>query len=101
MRNVFYIVFVQIRNFFEEIANPVLKNVTFEYPSHKTKDLTETRFSMFLGGSELVVAGKFDPSAKPETNPVSEELDIMPVVPMSASAGFIISGQVRIEKYSV
>lgn len=82
---------LQIRNFFEEISNPVLNDVTFEYPPEKTEDLTETTFSVFLGGSELVVAGKVKPyGGLDATEDFVDELDVMPV-----KASDVVPGQVN------
>ncbi|CAK8696262.1 unnamed protein product [Clavelina lepadiformis] len=48
----------QIEDYFEEVANPLMTDVTITYPDEKVQDLTTNRFSVFTAGSELVLAGR-------------------------------------------
>ncbi|XP_069702837.1 inter-alpha-trypsin inhibitor heavy chain H3-like [Periplaneta americana] len=51
---------LQLQSFYNEIASPLLANVTFNYLDGKIdKDsLTTNQFHSYYGGSEIVVAGK-------------------------------------------
>lgn len=39
----------------------MLQNVQFNYPHTSVTDVTQNSFHNYFGGSEIVVAGKFDP----------------------------------------
>ncbi|XP_047632651.1 inter-alpha-trypsin inhibitor heavy chain H4 isoform X4 [Phacochoerus africanus] len=49
---------LQLEDFYQEVANPLLKLVAFEYPSNAVEAVTQDNFRLFFKGSELVVAGK-------------------------------------------
>uniref|UniRef100_A0A8C3X5G0 Inter-alpha-trypsin inhibitor heavy chain 4 n=1 Tax=Catagonus wagneri TaxID=51154 RepID=A0A8C3X5G0_9CETA len=49
---------LQLQDFYQEVANPLLKLVAFEYPSNAVEAVTQDNFRLFFKGSELVVAGK-------------------------------------------
>ncbi|XP_039265384.2 inter-alpha-trypsin inhibitor heavy chain H5-like [Styela clava] len=51
----------QIKNFFDEVTKPVLRDVSIEYPKEKVEKLTVNTFSVFHAGSELIVAGMVRP----------------------------------------
>ncbi|KAM7062917.1 inter-alpha-trypsin inhibitor heavy chain H4 isoform 2-T2 [Molossus nigricans] len=48
---------LQLQDFFQEVANPLLTAVSFEYPSNAV-EVTQDNFRLFFKGSEMVVAGK-------------------------------------------
>ncbi|XP_061788564.2 inter-alpha-trypsin inhibitor heavy chain H3-like isoform X26 [Nerophis lumbriciformis] len=47
---------LQLKGFYDEVANPLLTNVTMSYSS--SANLTQTKFSQYYNGSEIVVAGQ-------------------------------------------
>lgn len=47
-----------LQDFYQEVANPLLTAVTFEYPSNAVEEVTQDNFRLFFKGSEMVVAGK-------------------------------------------
>uniref|UniRef100_A0A8D1VGB0 Inter-alpha-trypsin inhibitor heavy chain 4 n=1 Tax=Sus scrofa TaxID=9823 RepID=A0A8D1VGB0_PIG len=49
---------LQLEDFYQEVANPLLRLVAFEYPSNAVEAVTQDNFRLFFKGSELVVAGK-------------------------------------------
>ncbi|KAL7843747.1 hypothetical protein AOLI_G00252590 [Acnodon oligacanthus] len=48
--------YLQLKGFYEEVANPMLTNVQLKYTG--AANLTQTRFSQYYQGSEIVVAGQ-------------------------------------------
>ncbi|XP_045385956.1 inter-alpha-trypsin inhibitor heavy chain H4 isoform X3 [Lemur catta] len=49
---------LQLQDFYQEVANPLLTAVAFEYPSNAVDEVTRENFRLFFKGSEMVVAGK-------------------------------------------
>ncbi|XP_070246847.1 inter-alpha-trypsin inhibitor heavy chain H4-like isoform X1 [Myotis yumanensis] len=49
---------LQLQGFYQEVANPLLTTVTFEYPGNAVEEVTQDNFPLFFKGSEMVVAGK-------------------------------------------
>lgn len=47
-----------LQDFYQEVANPLLTAVTFEYPSNAVEEITQNNFRLLFKGSEMVVAGK-------------------------------------------
>ncbi|XP_072505874.1 inter-alpha-trypsin inhibitor heavy chain H4-like isoform X2 [Notamacropus eugenii] len=54
---------LQLQEFYQEVANPLLTMVKFQYPDNAVELLTRDNFRVFFKGSELVVAGKLMPQA--------------------------------------
>ncbi|KAL0599985.1 Inter-alpha-trypsin inhibitor heavy chain H4 [Plecturocebus cupreus] len=49
---------LQLQDFYQEVANPLLTAVTFKYPSNAVEEVTQDNFRFLFKGSEMVVAGK-------------------------------------------
>ena len=49
----------QLEGFFEEISQPILRNIMIGYPPNSYESISQTTFPLLFNGSELVVAGKF------------------------------------------
>ncbi|XP_008701901.2 inter-alpha-trypsin inhibitor heavy chain H4 isoform X2 [Ursus maritimus] len=49
---------LQLQDFYQEVANPLLTAVTFEYPSNVVEEVSQDNFRLLFKGSEIVVAGK-------------------------------------------
>ncbi|KAL6081015.1 hypothetical protein STEG23_029120 [Scotinomys teguina] len=49
---------LQLQDFYQEVANPLLLAVAFEYPSDTVEMVTQDNFRHHFKGSEMVVAGK-------------------------------------------
>nr|XP_044991890.1 inter-alpha-trypsin inhibitor heavy chain H4 isoform X4 [Jaculus jaculus] len=49
---------LQLQDFYQEVANPLLSTVAFEYPSNAVEAVTQDNFRLLFKGSEIVVAGK-------------------------------------------
>nr|XP_001107718.2 inter-alpha-trypsin inhibitor heavy chain H2 [Macaca mulatta]XP_005564650.2 inter-alpha-trypsin inhibitor heavy chain H2 isoform X1 [Macaca fascicularis] len=52
----------QLKKFYNQVSTPLLRNVQFNYPHTSVTDVTQNNFHNYFGGSEIVVAGKFDPA---------------------------------------
>ncbi|KAK7598257.1 hypothetical protein V9T40_006492 [Parthenolecanium corni] len=57
---------LQLKNFYKEVASPLLSNVTFEYVPGQIAEgyVTKRVFNNLYNGSELVVAGKLSNNTK-------------------------------------
>ncbi|XP_047120673.1 inter-alpha-trypsin inhibitor heavy chain H4-like isoform X1 [Schistocerca piceifrons] len=57
---------LQLRNFYRQIASPLLTDVTFNYDGQQVDEdaLTKVKFSALFDGGELVVAGRLPPGAR-------------------------------------
>ncbi|XP_068951491.1 inter-alpha-trypsin inhibitor heavy chain H4-like [Petaurus breviceps papuanus] len=55
---------LQLQDFYQEVANPLLTMVKFQYPENTVEQLTQDNFRVFFKGSEIVVAGKLPPQLK-------------------------------------
>ncbi|ELW64998.1 Inter-alpha-trypsin inhibitor heavy chain H2 [Tupaia chinensis] len=51
----------QLKKFYNQVSTPLLRNVQFNYPHTSVTDVTQNSFYNYFGGSEIVVAGKYDP----------------------------------------
>ncbi|XP_038628352.1 inter-alpha-trypsin inhibitor heavy chain H4 isoform X2 [Tachyglossus aculeatus] len=49
---------LQLQDFYQEVATPLLKHVEFEFQDNTVLELSQNNFNLFFKGSELVVAGK-------------------------------------------
>ncbi|XP_047386605.1 inter-alpha-trypsin inhibitor heavy chain H4 isoform X5 [Sciurus carolinensis] len=49
---------LQLQDFYQEVANPVLTKVAFQYTSNAVEEVTQDNFRLLFKGSEMVVAGK-------------------------------------------
>ncbi|CAI5767142.1 inter-alpha-trypsin inhibitor heavy chain H3-like [Podarcis lilfordi] len=49
---------LQLQDFYNEVANPLLTEVEFKYPENAISDLTQNNFKHYYAGSEIVVAGR-------------------------------------------
>ncbi|XP_006169363.1 inter-alpha-trypsin inhibitor heavy chain H4 [Tupaia chinensis] len=49
---------LQLQDFYQEVANPLMTAVVFEYPSNVVEAVTQDNFRLLFKGSEIVVAGK-------------------------------------------
>ncbi|XP_037703462.1 inter-alpha-trypsin inhibitor heavy chain H2 [Choloepus didactylus] len=50
----------QLKKFYNQVSTPLLQNVQFNYPHSSVMDVTQNSFHNYFGGSEILVAGKFD-----------------------------------------
>lgn len=60
----------QLKKFYNQVSTPLLRNVQFNYPQASVTDVTQNSFHNYFGGSEIVVAGKFDPSKLAEVQSI-------------------------------
>ncbi|XP_068963010.1 inter-alpha-trypsin inhibitor heavy chain H2-like [Petaurus breviceps papuanus] len=52
---------LQLKQFYNQVSTPLLRNVQFNYPQEAVTDVTQNSFHNYFGGSEIVVAGKVEP----------------------------------------
>ncbi|XP_067391129.1 inter-alpha-trypsin inhibitor heavy chain H2 [Emydura macquarii macquarii] len=50
----------QMKQFYNKVSTPLLKNVEFNYPRESVSGVTQGSFHSYFGGGEIVVAGKVD-----------------------------------------
>lgn len=48
------------KDFYSEVAIPILKEININYIGNAVEDVTENNFKLLYDGSEIVVAGKLD-----------------------------------------
>ncbi|NXX40285.1 ITIH4 inhibitor, partial [Tricholaema leucomelas] len=59
---------LQLQDFYQEVATPILMKIEMHYPENAVEGLTKNNFKLFFEGSEIIVSGK-----------ISNELDLLPV----------------------
>ncbi|XP_020820767.1 inter-alpha-trypsin inhibitor heavy chain H2 [Phascolarctos cinereus] len=52
---------LQLKQFYNQVSTPLLRNIQFNYPQEAVTDVTQNSFHNYFGGSEIVVAGKVEP----------------------------------------
>lgn len=52
----------QLKKFYNQVSTPLLRNVQFNYPQAAVTDVTQNSFHNYFGGSEILVAGKYNAS---------------------------------------
>ncbi|XP_065130719.1 inter-alpha-trypsin inhibitor heavy chain H2 isoform X1 [Paramisgurnus dabryanus] len=52
----------QLKEFYSQVSAPLLRSITIHFPQSVVSDVTQNRFDKFFRGSELVVAGKVQPT---------------------------------------
>ncbi|XP_036414975.1 inter-alpha-trypsin inhibitor heavy chain H3-like [Colossoma macropomum] len=62
--------YLQLQGFYKEVATPLLTNVKLNYTG--AVNLTQTRFSQYYKGSEIVVAGQLTNTLETETTGTSK-----------------------------
>ncbi|XP_032414812.1 inter-alpha-trypsin inhibitor heavy chain H6 isoform X2 [Xiphophorus hellerii] len=55
---------LQLKGFYDEVANPLLSDIQLSYMDDQAFDVTHTLFPNYFQGSELVVAGRVKPGVK-------------------------------------
>ena len=61
----------QLEGFFEEISQPILRDIVIEYPNSSIESISRTDFPLLFNGSELVVAGRFSEGSCSSSQTVS------------------------------
>ncbi|CAG9782857.1 unnamed protein product [Diatraea saccharalis] len=88
---------LQLRDFYRQVASPLLADVKFIYPKKQVKEnsVTKHQFRRYYGGSEVVVAGALEPTISELTPQViafcgvwndsgRKQLEILPKAPVPA-----------------
>ncbi|KTF86194.1 hypothetical protein cypCar_00034218, partial [Cyprinus carpio] len=52
----------QLKAFYSQVSSPLLRTITINLPENAVNNVTQNRFDKFFSGSELIVAGKLQPS---------------------------------------
>uniref|UniRef100_A0A3Q3W9S6 VWFA domain-containing protein n=1 Tax=Mola mola TaxID=94237 RepID=A0A3Q3W9S6_MOLML len=52
----------QLRMFYRQVSSPLLRRIAIQFPEDTVSDVTQNSFDKYFSGSELVVAGKVQPS---------------------------------------
>lgn len=59
---------VFLKDFYQEVATPILKEIEMKYPDSAALEITQNNFKLLFDGSEIVVAGK-----------IGNEIDVFPI----------------------
>ncbi|KAF4114531.1 inter-alpha-trypsin inhibitor heavy chain H2 [Onychostoma macrolepis] len=52
----------QLKTFYSQVSSPLLRSITIHFAESAVNNVTQNRFDKFFSGSELIVAGKLQPS---------------------------------------
>uniref|UniRef100_A0A672S2Y3 Inter-alpha-trypsin inhibitor heavy chain H2-like n=1 Tax=Sinocyclocheilus grahami TaxID=75366 RepID=A0A672S2Y3_SINGR len=52
----------QLKTFYSQVSSPLLRTIAIHFPENAVNNMTQNRFDKFFHGSELIVAGKLQPS---------------------------------------
>uniref|UniRef100_A0A671LKM1 Inter-alpha-trypsin inhibitor heavy chain 2 n=1 Tax=Sinocyclocheilus anshuiensis TaxID=1608454 RepID=A0A671LKM1_9TELE len=52
----------QLKTFYSQVSSPLLRTIAIHFPENAVNNVTQNRFDKFFHGSELIVAGKLQPS---------------------------------------
>uniref|UniRef100_A0A8C2CUN0 Inter-alpha-trypsin inhibitor heavy chain 2 n=1 Tax=Cyprinus carpio TaxID=7962 RepID=A0A8C2CUN0_CYPCA len=52
----------QLKTFYSQVSSPLLRTISINFPENAVNNVTQNRFDKFFHGSELIVAGKLQPS---------------------------------------
>ncbi|OCT89234.1 inter-alpha-trypsin inhibitor heavy chain H2 [Xenopus laevis] len=55
----------QLKEFYNKVSTPLLKNIVVNYPMEAVSDVTQNSFHNYFKGDEIVVAGKLKPESVP------------------------------------
>ncbi|XP_072328850.1 inter-alpha-trypsin inhibitor heavy chain H3-like [Scyliorhinus torazame] len=79
---------LQLQGFYDEVANPLLLDIEFQYPENAISESTQANFKHLFAGSEIVVAGKI----------VDNSLDYLraDVVAKTANENLTLQAEVKI-----
>ncbi|XP_060071791.1 inter-alpha-trypsin inhibitor heavy chain H4-like, partial [Ylistrum balloti] len=71
----------QLDKFYRGIESVLLRNIEFQYPANLvvTEDLTETTFSNFFNGTEIIVAGNLQQEADIVSTPLTASINAIGV----------------------
>ncbi|XP_056604055.1 inter-alpha-trypsin inhibitor heavy chain H2 [Triplophysa dalaica] len=52
----------QLKEFYSQVSSPLLRSITIHFPESTVSDVTQNSFDKFFSGSEVIVAGKLQPT---------------------------------------
>ncbi|KAA0721135.1 Inter-alpha-trypsin inhibitor heavy chain H2 [Triplophysa tibetana] len=52
----------QLKEFYSQVSSPLLRSITIHFTESAVSDVTQNSFDKFFSGSELIVAGKLQPT---------------------------------------
>uniref|UniRef100_A0A8C4SEB8 Inter-alpha-trypsin inhibitor heavy chain 2 n=1 Tax=Erpetoichthys calabaricus TaxID=27687 RepID=A0A8C4SEB8_ERPCA len=73
----------QLKNFYNQVASPLLKKIVINYPEDGVSDVTQNSFDKFFRGSELVVAGKVETDGALQSFITASSLNLKVMVDLS------------------
>ncbi|XP_038668455.1 inter-alpha-trypsin inhibitor heavy chain H3-like isoform X2 [Scyliorhinus canicula] len=81
---------LQLQGFYDEVANPLLLDIEFQYPENAISESTQANFKHLFAGSEIVVAGKI----------VDNSLDYLraDVVAKTANENLTLQAEVKVSE---
>uniref|UniRef100_A0A672T8P2 Inter-alpha-trypsin inhibitor heavy chain 2 n=1 Tax=Sinocyclocheilus grahami TaxID=75366 RepID=A0A672T8P2_SINGR len=73
----------QLKTFYSQVSSPLLRSITIHFPANAVNNVTQNRFDKFFSGSELIVAGKLQPSDLTTLQSFTTAAAVSPFTPLS------------------
>uniref|UniRef100_A0A8C1IMV4 Inter-alpha-trypsin inhibitor heavy chain 2 n=1 Tax=Cyprinus carpio TaxID=7962 RepID=A0A8C1IMV4_CYPCA len=73
----------QLKAFYSQVSSPLLRTITINLPENAVNNVTQNRFDKFFSGSELIVAGKLQPSDLTTLQSFTTAAAVSPLTPLS------------------
>uniref|UniRef100_A0A672S3S4 Inter-alpha-trypsin inhibitor heavy chain H2-like n=1 Tax=Sinocyclocheilus grahami TaxID=75366 RepID=A0A672S3S4_SINGR len=73
----------QLKTFYSQVSSPLLRTIAIHFPENAVNNMTQNRFDKFFHGSELIVAGKLQPSDLTTLQSLTTASAVSPMSPLS------------------
>uniref|UniRef100_A0A671LKG9 Inter-alpha-trypsin inhibitor heavy chain 2 n=1 Tax=Sinocyclocheilus anshuiensis TaxID=1608454 RepID=A0A671LKG9_9TELE len=73
----------QLKTFYSQVSSPLLRTIAIHFPENAVNNVTQNRFDKFFHGSELIVAGKLQPSDLTTLQSLTTASAVSPMSPLS------------------
>uniref|UniRef100_A0A673J0F4 Inter-alpha-trypsin inhibitor heavy chain 2 n=1 Tax=Sinocyclocheilus rhinocerous TaxID=307959 RepID=A0A673J0F4_9TELE len=83
----------QLKTFYSQVSSPLLRSITINFPENAVNNVTQNRFDKFFSGSELIVAGKLQPSDLTTLQSFTTAAAVSPFTPLSLIRVTIVKEQ--------
>lgn len=78
-----FILFFSLQTFYSQVSSPLLRSITIHFPESAVNNVTQNRFDKFFSGSELIVAGKLQPSDLTTLQSFTTAAAVSPLTPLA------------------
>uniref|UniRef100_A0A8C1KR40 Inter-alpha-trypsin inhibitor heavy chain 2 n=1 Tax=Cyprinus carpio TaxID=7962 RepID=A0A8C1KR40_CYPCA len=72
----------QLKTFYSQVSSPLLRTISIHFPENAVNNVTQNRFDKFFHGSELIVAGKLQPSDFTTLQSITTASAVSPTSPL-------------------